>query len=268
VHNLALVLAVGALLGLVMGLLGGGGGVLAVPLLVVLGVGVREASTASLVVVGFGALAGLIPHHFARRVDWRLGITFGLVGAGGAMLGARAGVLVNPWVLAVGFPILLALAGFSMLRSARANYAVAHDGQDRSAEQEAAAAAPARISSWPLTIALASSIGLVTGFFGVGGGFLVVPALIAAIRIPVHRATATGLVVIAINSAVALIVRHGTAPAWSLTFTMAAATAVFCIVGAVLSRRIAGWVLSGGFGVLTILVAIYSVVRIAVSGVK
>jgi uncharacterized membrane protein YfcA len=266
VHNLALVLAVGALLGLVMGLLGGGGGVLAVPLLVALGVGVREASTASLVVVGFGALAGLIPHHFARRVDWRLGITFGVVGAGGALIGAKAGVLVSPWVLAVGFPILLVLAGISMLRSARINYGLADVAAATPLDQDQAAAA--RISSWPLTIALATGVGLVTGFFGVGGGFLVVPALVAAIKIPVHRATATGLVVIAINSAVALTVRHGTAPAWSLTFTMAVATAVFCIVGALLSRRVAGWMLSAGFGALTIAVAIYSVVRIVVSGVK
>jgi uncharacterized membrane protein YfcA len=266
VHNLGLVLAVGALLGLVMGLLGGGGGVLAVPLLVALGVGVREASTASLVVVGFGALAGLIPHHFARRVDWRLGATFGLIGAGGALVGAKLGVLVNPWVLAVGFPILLVLAGISMLRSARTNYGLTHDEQGSIDEPDETA--PAQISSWPLTIILATGIGLVTGFFGVGGGFLVVPALVAAIKIPVRRATATGLVVIAINSAVALIVRHGTAPAWSLTFTMAAATAVFCIIGALLSRRIAGWVLSAGFGVLTIVVAIYSVVRLVVTDVK
>jgi uncharacterized membrane protein YfcA len=266
VHNLALVVAVGALLGLVMGLLGGGGGILAVPLLVALGVGVREASTASLVVVGFGALAGLIPHHFARRVDWRLGITFGLLGAGGAIVGAKLGVVVSPWVLAVGFPILLVLAGIAMLRSARTNYGLAQ--ADQSSVDEPDETEPARIRSWPLTIALATGIGMVTGFFGVGGGFLVVPALVAAMKIPVRRATATGLVVIAINSAVALIVRSDVAPAWSLTFTMAAATAVFCIIGALLSRRVAGWVLSAGFGALTIAVAIYSVVRIVVSGVK
>jgi uncharacterized membrane protein YfcA len=249
-----------------MGLLGGGGGVLAVPLLIALGVGVREASTASLVVVGFGALAGLIPHHFARRVDWRLGVTFGLLGAGGAILGAKLGVVVSPWVLAIGFPILLVLAGVSMLRSARINYRIAP--ADRTSATTADATEPARITSWPLTIALATGIGMVTGFFGVGGGFLVVPALVAAMKIPIHRATATGLVVIAINSAVALIVRSDVAPAWSLTLTMAAATAVFCIIGALLSRRISGWVLSAGFGALTIAVAVYSVVRILVSGVK
>jgi uncharacterized membrane protein YfcA len=248
-----------------MGLLGGGGGVLAVPLLVALGVGVREASTASLVVVGFGALAGLIPHHFARRVDWRLGITFGALGAVGAVAGAKLGVIASPWVLAIGFPILLALAGFSMLRSARANYGLAHPDHPVDLPDDTERA---RITSWPLTIALATAIGMVTGFFGVGGGFLVVPALVAAMRIPIHRATATGLVVIAINSAVALIVRSDVAPAWSLTLTMAAATAMFCIVGALLSRRIAGWVLSAGFGLLTIVVAIYSVVRIVVAGVK
>jgi uncharacterized membrane protein YfcA len=153
-----------------------------------------------------------------------------------------------------------------MLRSARTNYALTHDPDVLVVEPDDAV--PARITSWPLTIVLATSIGLVTGFFGVGGGFLVVPALVAAMKIPVHRATATGLVVIAINSAVALTVRHTVAPAWSLTLTMAAATAVFCIVGALLSRRISGWVLSAGFGALIVAVAIYSVARIIVTGVN
>ena len=261
-HNLALVLAVGALLGLVMGLLGGGGGILAVPLLVALGVTIREASTASLVVVGFGALAGLIPHHFARRVDWRLGITFGVLGAGGAIVGAKLGVTVNPTLVAAGFPVLLLLASLAMFRSARTNYAMAQQPSDIASSEASDETTPARIKSWPITIGLATGVGLVTGFFGVGGGFIVVPALVAAMRIPVRRATATGLVVIAINSAVALSVRHSVSPPWSLTLTMAGATAVFTIVGALLSRRIPGWILSAGFGALTLLVAIYSFARV------
>lgn len=262
--SVGLVIAVGALLGIVMGLLGGGGGIIAVPLLVAIGLTLREASTASLVVVGLGALAGLIPHHRARRVDWRLGVTFGLLGAVGAIVGARLGVTVNPWFVAAGFPFLLAAATVAMFRSARRERAVprgtvSYAGQNGDA---------ARIKSWPLTIVLASGIGLVTGFFGVGGGFIVVPALIAAIKIPVHRATATGLVVIAINSAVAFTARHSANPGWSITLTMAAATAVFTIIGAVVSRRVPAWALSAAFGVLTLLVTIYTVVRLFTVGVN
>ena len=265
-HSLALVLAVGALLGLVMGLLGGGGGILAVPLLVALGVGIREAATVSLVVVGLGALAGLVPHHLAKRVDWRMGLTFGALGVVGAVVGARLGISVNPSVVEAGFPVLLVLAGISMFRAARANYALTHARGTVSYEPTGDETSNVTVRSWPLTIALATGVGMVTGFFGVGGGFIVVPALVTAMRMPVRRATATGLVVIAINSAVALTVRHTVPPPWSLTLAMAAAAAVFTVVGALLSRRIPGWMLSAGFGALTVVVAIYSVVRLFIRG--
>jgi uncharacterized membrane protein YfcA len=251
-----------------MGLLGGGGGIIAVPLLIALGLTVREASTASLVIVGLGALAGLIPHHLARRVDWRVGITFGVLGAAGAIAGARLGVSVDPAVIAFTFPILLIAATIAMLRSAqteRAEVSAVASGTIAIPPDETA---PARIRSWPLTIALATCIGLITGFFGVGGGFIVVPALVTAIKMPVRRATATGLVVIAINSAVALVARHGSEPAWRITLTMAAATAACTIVGALLSRRIPGWMLSAGFGALTLLIAAYTVVRLFVVDIK
>ena len=72
-----ILLVVGAVLGLVIGMLGGGGGILAVPILVAIGQPVLEASTMSLVVVGTGAAAALVPHHRARRVDWPVGLPSG-----------------------------------------------------------------------------------------------------------------------------------------------------------------------------------------------
>jgi len=251
-----------------MGLLGGGGGIIAVPLLIALGLTIREASTASLVVVGLGALAGLIPHHLARRVDWRIGITFGLLGAVGAIVGARLGVSVNPSVVAVTFPVLLVAATFAMFRSARKERMLAAEQAAGDAKPPADETAPAHIKSWPLTIVLATGIGLVTGFFGVGGGFIVVPALVTAIKMPVRRATATGLVVIAINSGVALIARHGSEPAWRITLTMAAATAACTVVGALLSRRIPGWMLSAAFGALTLAITVYTVARLFLVDIK
>ena len=87
------------------------------------------------------------------------------------------------------------------------------------------------------------------------------PALVAALRVPVKRATATALVVIVVNSAVALVARHEHLVDLTTAVELAAITAVFAVVGALLSRRVPAWVLSSAFGVLLVLVAVYTVVR-------
>ena len=107
-------------------------------------------------------------------------------------------------------------------------------------------------------------MGLVTGFFGVGAGFVVVPALVSAVRVPIKRATATALVVIVVNSAVALVVRHGNLGPPAETLTLAAATATFAVVGALVSHRIPGWLLSATFGVLMLVVAVFTLTRAVV----
>ena len=113
-------------------------------------------------------------------------------------------------------------------------------------------------------LTLATGVGLVTGFFGVGAGFVVVPALVSAMRVPIKRATATALVVIVINSATALVVRHGNLGPPSQTAALAAATAVFAVVGALLSHRLPGWLLSAAFGALMVVVAVFTVTRAVV----
>ena len=108
---------------------------------------------------------------------------------------------------------------------------------------------------------MATGVGLVTGFFGVGAGFVVVPALLSAMRVPIKRATATALVVIVINSAVALVVRHGNLGPPAHTAALAAATALFAVVGAVVSHRIPRWLLSAAFGLLMVAVAVFTLAR-------
>jgi uncharacterized membrane protein YfcA len=312
-----LLLGVGAILGLVLGLLGGGGGVLAVPLLVAIGLPFLTASTMSLVVVGTGAAAALVPHHRARRVDWRVGLTFGALGAVGSIAGAWLAGLLPTAVLLGGMAALLVAGSSAMLSSglraraaARTAYAEAHHAPADTptaditdADPEAADAPPAdavvhvaptddpehllldspelaersialatraqpeagstRIT--PRVIGLASAVGVVTGLFGVGAGFVVVPALVAAMRLPVKRATATALVVIVMNSLVALVVRYGSLTDLRTTIELALMTAAFAVVGALVSRRIPGWILSTTFGALLALVAVYTFVRAVVA---
>jgi len=249
------ILALGLVLGGVMGMLGGGGGVLAVPLLVfVLGLPVDEATTLSLAVVLVAAVAALVPHTRAGTVRWRQGLAFGAVGALGAIAGSLASSRVPERLLLAGFAVLVLAAGVAMLRGAKAQPAVEADD-------------PNWRPTWVRIALMATLVGLATGFFGVGGGFLVVPALILALRMPVHEAAATGLVVIVINALVSLGTRAADQAAvdWSLLGLLAAAAAVGGVLGALAARRIAGAVLRRSFGALMVGVAAFLAVQVALS---
>jgi uncharacterized protein len=153
---------IGIALGVSLGLFGGGGGILAIPLLVAAGIPTDEAGTTSLVVVGLGAIGGLINHARAGRVAWRKGVLFSALGAVGALSGSRLALLTDDAVQLWGFAVVLIVAGSLMLRkSLRQN----------------ADSSPHTRKPWWLLVLTALVVGLFTGFFGVGGGFLVVPAL-------------------------------------------------------------------------------------------
>lgn len=236
---------VGLALGTVLGLLGGGGGIIAIPLLVhVLGQSIDQASTTSLLVVAAGAIAGLVPHAAAGRVQWREGAVFGLLGVLGAAVGARAALAADDRIQATGLILLMLLAAVAMLRG----------GQP--------APVPARPGVVRLLIA-ATVVGLITGFFGVGGGFVAVPALILGAGLEPRRAAATGLLVIIINSAAAFAVRGpglvdtATFPALFITASLAAAAA------AVLSRHVPAPVLQRAFAVLLVGIAGYEAWQLA-----
>jgi len=267
--------AIAAGLGMIIGLLGGGGGILAVPLLVAVGQPFLVASSQSLVIVGAGAAAALVPHHRARRVDWRVGLTFGALGAVGAIVGARLAQYVNPTILLGGLTVLLVGGAVTMLRSALGEHSRAESNAVERLEMAGGATVPAMGGSATTSgsrgsrlriVGLASSVGLVTGLLGVGAGFVVVPALVSAMKLPIKKATATALVVIVMNSAVAAAVRHGSQGSASVTVSLAAASATFAVIGALVSRRLPGWVLSTAFAGLMIVVAIYTVVHTVLAG--
>lgn len=265
------IVAIAGALGIIIGLLGGGGGILAVPLLVAAGQPFLVASSQSLVIVGAGAAAALVPHHRARRVDWRVGLTFGALGAAGAVVGARMAEHINPTILLGGLTVLLLGGAVAMLRSALGEHTRAEAHAMARVEMAGGAVAPAfevaarehspGRSGRLRVVTLASSVGLVTGLLGVGAGFVVVPALVSAMKLPVKKATATALVVIVMNSAVAATVRHASQGSLGVTVSLAAASATFAVVGALVSRRLPGWVLSTSFAILMVLVAVYTVVR-------
>jgi uncharacterized membrane protein YfcA len=177
----------GGVIGLILGLVGGGGSILAVPLLVY-GVGVaspHEAIGTAAVAVSVNALASLIGHARAGRVKWRCAGVFAVSGMIGAGIGAELGKAVDGKRLLVLFGLLMIGVGVSMLRKRR----IADAPDVRLTRQSAA-------TLLPRLVPIGLGVGLAAGFFGIGGGFLIVPGLILATAMPLPYAIGTSLVVV------------------------------------------------------------------------
>ncbi|MFF4746292.1 sulfite exporter TauE/SafE family protein [Streptomyces sp. NPDC001268] len=188
---LVLALVAGAVIGLALGALGGGGSVLAVPALIyLLGFTPSAATTAGLIIVTATSATALYAHARDGNLAWRTGALFAAAGIAPAFLaGAGAGHLPEP-VLTAAFAAIAALAALRMLRPSPA-------------------ALPTRIH--PAKAAGAGAgLGTVTGLLGVGGGFLAVPALVNVLGLRMRQAVGTSLLVITVNSLAALIARTGT----------------------------------------------------------
>jgi len=175
------------LIGVTLGLLGSGGSILTVPILKYLaGEPDKIAIAESLAIVGTIALFGAVPYAKARLVDARSVLFFGVPGLAGTYAGAVLAAQVPGPVQLVLFAVLMLAAAWRMLRGAPTPAA---DGD------------ASRLSRGMLA-ALGAGVGVVTGLVGVGGGFLIVPALVLVAGLPMRRAVGTSLVVIALNSAV------------------------------------------------------------------
>src|SRR6185295_18083676 len=174
-HVLGLALA--ALVGLSLGLLGGGGSILTVPIFVyVLGYGAKAAIAMSLPVVGVTSLVGAAAHWRRANVDPRVALTFGAVAMAGSFAGARLAAFASGTLQLTLLAIVMLMAAASMLRSAGDT----DDGPDTPGDV-AAARPPVAMG---VLLAVGIGVGLLTGFLGIGGGFLVVPALIVLARMP------------------------------------------------------------------------------------
>lgn len=264
--ELLLAVVAGALIGLSLGALGGGGSILAVPVLVVLGEGPAQATTGSLVVVAATSLAGAVTAHRAGNVLLARGLAFGLVATGGAVAGTRASSAVPEPVLLAAFAVLmLAVGGLLAVRQWRGRHATPTGRSTRHPviDDPIITFSPTFACQCPRALKVlvaATVVGLLTGFLGVGGGFLVVPALLLALSLPVDLASGTSLVVITITSTVALAARTGsdTAPDWSLVAALTVAATLAAVAGAHLADRVDTRRLSAAFTGLVLAVAAYT----------
>lgn len=182
---LLLAVLVGIVVGAVVGLVGAGGAIIAVPALVYLvGLAPHEAVPTSLIVVGLSALAAVLPRA-RTAVDWPLALIVGLAGFPASWAGAWLGRRLDPDVLMLLFAAVMVLAGLRMALAPRARPAPAVSGPRRTAQG----------------IAVGLAVGFLAGLLGVGGGFLIIPALTLVLHLPIHRAVGTSLAVIVLNSA-------------------------------------------------------------------
>jgi uncharacterized membrane protein YfcA len=248
-------LGLGAAIGLVLGALGGGGSVLTVPALVfVLGLTAQAATTASLVIVGISALVAAFGHARSGQVQWRSGLLLAAAGVPASLAGTALNRLVSENVLLLAFAALMLLASVGMLLQPPKN--AAH------ADEQAAGQREGSRRLW-LRLAVAGLlIGALTGLFGVGGGFVIVPVLVVALNFPIASAVGTSLVVIALNAAVALAARIGQAELdWAVIVPFTAAAVLASLVGTRVAGRLPAKTLTRAFAVLLVFVAAYVAVR-------
>lgn len=250
---IAAVLVLSVLIGVALGLLGGGGSILTVPILVyVAGQDPKTAIATSLLVVGVTSAAGAISHARAGRVQWRTGLLFGAAGMAGAYAGGRLGTLIDGTWLLIAFAVMMAVTAAAMLRGRKDH----EPDPDR------------QMAVWKV-LAEGVVVGLVTGLVGAGGGFLVVPALVLLGGLPMGVAVGTSLVVIAMKSAAGLAgYLSGITIDWPIALAVTGAAIVGSVIGGRLVDRIPQERLRTGFGWFVAVMSVFVFVQEAPADVR
>lgn len=236
-------------IGVALGLLGGGGSILTVPILVyALGVEEKSAIASSLLVVGVTSAVAAIQHARAKSIIWPVALVFGVAGMVGAYFGGRVAVFIPSTVLLVLFALLMLATAIAMWRGRRAT----------GAEHAAAGATRAPRMRFMKIAVEGLVVGAVTGLVGAGGGFLVVPALALLAGLPMRHAIGTSLVIIALKSfaGYAGYASHVEVN-WPLTGTVAAAAVVGSFIGAPLAKRVPDVLLRKGFAAFVVAMAVF-----------
>jgi hypothetical protein len=256
----------GLLIGLSLGALGGGGSILAVPALVYgAGQDPRSATSTSLVLVGGAALVGMLSHLRAGRVRVRIGVMFGLAGVGGSLAGSAINKRLDPDLLLLTFSALVFLAAWRMLVGCPT---CTQRGEAVALQQAGGVATRTRVTGSRVAgvLAAGTAVGFLTGLFGVGGGFVIVPALTLVLHLSMPEAIGTSLLVIAVNAAVALLSRlAATTIDWQVTVPFVLAALVGVTVGSRLADRLDARRSLRWFAALLVAVAIYTALQSTLS---
>ncbi|MGK0716302.1 sulfite exporter TauE/SafE family protein [Leucobacter sp. W1153] len=246
---IALLLAV--VVGVSLGLLGGGGSILTVPILTYLaGMPPQEAIAASLFIVGVTSAVSVFSHARAGRVRWKIGLIFGAAGMAGAFAGGILGGFIPGVVLMILFAAMMVATATAMIRGRKKTAA----GTDGSVEEK----------TLPLARILLDGflVGLATGLVGAGGGFLIVPALNLLGGLPIAVAIGTSLLVIAMKSTAGLSgYLFSVQLDWPLVLSFTGIAIVGSLLGAKLAGRIPEQALRKGFGYFVLVVGLFVLVK-------
>jgi uncharacterized membrane protein YfcA len=250
--TITLALILGAAIGVLLGLLGAGGSILAVPALVFgLGLDLRQAIPASLIVVGAAAAVGVAPKVRANQVQWRLAAIFAAIGIPAAFLGSAIGRHLPETAVLVGFAVVMIVAGVRMLRETGDTGTACKVGNEGINWRRCASR----------SIPAALIVGVLTGLFGVGGGFLIIPALVLMLGVEMPIAIGTSLLIIAANSAGGLLAHlQLTQINWAITAAFVASAIVGSLVAGHFGTRLDTGRLRHWFAYLVFAVAAYVLV--------
>jgi len=240
--NFLLDLGLGFGIGLLLGLLGGGGSILTVPALVYLaGQAPQAAVTTSLAIVGVNSAVGVYFHRRQGALNWRVALLFGGVGVLTAYLASRLSGFFSPQALMIAFALLMLFVGGMM-------------ALPRRIPDVTFSTRPGLLS----ILASGAGVGLLTGVLGVGGGFLIVPALVLVVGLPMAEAVSTSLIIISANSLAGLI-GHWNQGGFNLSLALVFVFAGLggAALGARLAARLPAERLRQGFGILVIALGIF-----------
>lgn len=230
------------LIGLALGMLGGGGSILTVPVLVyVLGYDAKLAIAMSLPVVGTAALVGVATHWRAGNVRLPTAALFGSVAMVGSYAGARASALLSGRAQLLILGVVMVTAAVSMFRSANGG----------ASDEASSGTPPHRL----IMLGVAAGVGVLTGLVGIGGGFLIVPALVILGRVPMKSAVGTSLLVIAMNSASGYLGHRGQGDMpWGFVIRFTAVAILGILAGTVWVRHVPARQLKRAFALLLVVI--------------
>lgn len=248
-HLIVIALALAALVGVSLGLLGGGGSILTVPILTyVLGMAPREAIAASLFIVGATSAVSMIGHARSGRVRWKTGALFGVAGMIGAFAGGLLGGFIPGPVLMILFAVMMIVTAGAMIRG----------------RKNRGSGAPETVHSRPILRILVDGllVGIATGLVGAGGGFLIVPALNLLGGLPMAIAVGTSLLVIAMKSFAGLGgYLFSVQLNWPIVLAFTATATAGSFAGVALAGRIPERALRKGFGVFVLVMGAFVLVQ-------
>ncbi|NJK28006.1 MAG: sulfite exporter TauE/SafE family protein [Coleofasciculaceae cyanobacterium SM2_3_26] len=251
-------------IGISLGLLGGGGSILAVPTLIyVVGLTPKAAIATSLFVVGVVSVIGAIPHWQQGNVNWKTAAMFAPPAMLGAYLGARLAALpfITDTIQLVSFGIMMVIASVPMIRGGKPNEKTGESPQPSTLSQPSLNPHHSTLG-WLLIPAEGLGVGGLTGFVGIGGGFAIIPALVLVGGIPIKEAIGTSLVIIAFKSVTGFLgyINQVTLD-WTLVLSFTLAAALGTVVGALSTRAIAAKDLQKAFGYFVLAVAVLVLVK-------